>query len=151
MMTKFEVRSLIEEMILVYGALRYMPRWFNSGCLKHWEVYRLYQQRCLIKRRIHLWREHKMLLCCTWIIRYLMKLLKMIRLPSYGWSWKVHIWRNLLQVTCILKKWLLTLQMEEGTSIKGRRDEFNKIVMDLRNIGVRIDEDQVIETSGSHL
>ena len=41
--------------------------------------------------------------------------------------------------------------MEEGTSIKGRRDEFNKTIMDLRNIGVRIDEDQVIETSGSHL
>lgn len=40
-----------------------------------------------------------------------------------------------------LKKWAFTLQMKEGTSIKDYLDKFNKIVMDLKNIDVRIDDE----------
>ena len=44
-----------------------------------------------------------------------------------------------------LKKQLYTLQMKKGTFIKDNLDEFNKTIMDLRNIDVRIDdEDQAM-------
>ena len=39
-----------------------------------------------------------------------------------------------------LKKQLFTLQMREGTSIKGGLYMFNKTLMDFRNIDVRIDD-----------
>jgi len=35
---------------------------------------------------------------------------------------------------------LFILPMKEGTPIKDHLDEFNKILMDLKNINVRIDE-----------
>ena len=39
-----------------------------------------------------------------------------------------------------LKQRLFTLRMKEGTPIKDHLDELNKILMDLKNIDVRIDE-----------
>lgn len=32
-----------------------------------------------------------------------------------------------------LKKWLFSLQMKEGTSIKDHFDQFNRIIMDIRS------------------
>lgn len=44
-----------------------------------------------------------------------------------------------------LKKKLYTLQMQEGKPIKEHLDEFNKVFLDLKNIDVKIDEeDQAI-------
>ena len=40
-----------------------------------------------------------------------------------------------------LKQRLFTLHMKEGTQIKDHLDELNKILMDLKNIDVRIDEE----------
>ena len=40
-----------------------------------------------------------------------------------------------------LKQRLFTLHMKEGTPIKDHLDELNKILMDLKNIDVRIDEE----------
>jgi len=40
-----------------------------------------------------------------------------------------------------LKQRLFTLRVKEDTSIKDCLDEFNKILMDLKNIDVRIDEE----------
>ena len=44
-----------------------------------------------------------------------------------------------------LKKKLYTLQMQEGKPIKEHLDDFNKIIVDMRNIDVKIDnEDHAI-------
>ena len=40
-----------------------------------------------------------------------------------------------------LKKQLFTLQMKQGTPIKDHLDEFNKTIMNLRKIDVRIDDE----------
>ena len=40
-----------------------------------------------------------------------------------------------------LKQRLFTLRMKEGMPIKDHLDELNKILMDLKNIDVRIDEE----------
>jgi len=40
-----------------------------------------------------------------------------------------------------LKQRLFTLRMKEGTPIKDHLDKLNKILMDLKNIDVRIDEE----------
>ena len=43
-----------------------------------------------------------------------------------------------------LKQWLCTLQMKEGMPLKNYLDEFNKIILNLKNIDVKInDEDQI--------
>ena len=44
-----------------------------------------------------------------------------------------------------LKQWLCTLQMKEGMPLKNYLDEFNKIILNLKNIDVKInDEDQAL-------
>ena len=44
-----------------------------------------------------------------------------------------------------MKKKIYTLRMHEGTSIKDHIDEFNKVVLDLSNLDVKIDdEDQAV-------
>ena len=48
-----------------------------------------------------------------------------------------------------LKQRLFTLRMKGGTPIKDHLDELNKILMDLKNIDVRIDEDCLLYTSPS--
>ena len=40
-----------------------------------------------------------------------------------------------------MKQHLFTLRMKEGMPIKNHLDEFNKSLMDLKNIDVRIDEE----------
>ena len=40
-----------------------------------------------------------------------------------------------------LKKQLYTLQMQEDKPIKEHLDDFNKIVLDLKNIDVKIDDE----------
>ena len=56
-----------------------------------------------------------------------------------------HLWLKLesLYMTnkLYLKQHLFTLRMKEGTPIKDHLDEFNKILMDLKNINARIDEE----------
>ena len=44
-----------------------------------------------------------------------------------------------------LKQWLYTLQMKKGMPLKDHLDEFNKIILDLKNIDVKIgDKDQAL-------
>lgn len=40
-----------------------------------------------------------------------------------------------------LKKRLYTLRMKEGTSLQDHLDEFNQIVMDIKNIGIKLEEE----------
>ena len=48
---------------------------------------------------------------------------------------------NSLTNKLYLKQRLFTLRMKEGTPIKEHLDELNKILMDLKNIDVRVDEE----------
>ena len=40
-----------------------------------------------------------------------------------------------------LKKRLYTLRMKEGASLHDHLDEFNQIVMDIKNIGIKLEEE----------
>ena len=44
-----------------------------------------------------------------------------------------------------MKQWLYTLKMQEGMHLCDHLDEFNKILMDLKNIDIKVDdEDQAL-------
>ncbi|PKU61308.1 Retrovirus-related Pol polyprotein from transposon TNT 1-94 [Dendrobium catenatum] len=44
----------------------------------------------------------------------------------------------------MVKKQLYTLQMEESKDLRKHMDDFNRIILDMKNVDVRIDEDQGI-------
>ncbi len=40
-----------------------------------------------------------------------------------------------------LKQWLYTVKMSEGTPIKQHLDDFNQIIMDLKTIDIKVDDE----------
>src|SRR3954468_13171065 len=66
--------------------------------------------------------------------------------PSGAWKKLEGLYagENLTNRLC-LKKRLYTLRMKEGSAVKGYLDAFNSIIMDLRNVDIKVDsEDQAL-------
>uniref|UniRef100_A0A5B7BPW2 Putative retrotransposon protein, Ty1-copia subclass n=1 Tax=Davidia involucrata TaxID=16924 RepID=A0A5B7BPW2_DAVIN len=63
-------------------------------------------------------------------------------IASRLWKKLVSLYiKKLLTNHLYLKQQLYTLKMKEGMSISEHVDEFNKIIMDMKNINLKIDEE----------
>lgn len=101
---------------------------------------RLYQLKCLMRRKKTFWIKHGVQYCCHCHMSYFGMLMVRLPLLGCGLNWRIFIWANPSLIIYIWSRIFYILLMPEGTCIQDHLDEFNRIILDLKNINVKIDD-----------